>query len=109
MVVAVAGIRDLANLGCEVLADSWDFAQPVDVQRCELVRMICRDVGDVAIRANLERVLALDLEQIGNLLEDARNRPIIQPAGLPSRWRNRARALPRRGAPIGSPRAQRAA
>ena len=42
--------------------------------------MIRRDVGAVAVRADLERVVALDLEEIGDLLEDARDRAVIQGA-----------------------------
>ena len=40
------------------------------------------DVGAVAVRANLERVLALDLEQVGDLAEHPRDRDVIQRGAL---------------------------
>ena len=48
----------------------------------EIVGMVRDDVGAVAVRANLERVLVLDFEEVGNLPEDARDRGVIQAAGL---------------------------
>ncbi len=62
------------------------------------VRMVGDDVGAVAVRADLERVVVLDLEEIGDLPQDARDRRVIQPAGLPSRCGSRARARRRRRA-----------
>ena len=42
-------------------------------------------LGRGAVRANLERVLALDLEQVGDLAEDLRDRPCYPRA---SPWRS---------------------
>ena len=91
-----AGFGDLANSGSQILPDAWNLAQPRFVEQSELVRMVHGDVGAVAIRANLERVVALDLQEIGNLPEDARDRQVIQAGGRPSRCDSRARALRRR-------------
>ena len=80
MVGGVAGLGDLADPRGEILADAGNLAQPVVVERRELVRMVGDDVGAVAVRANLERVVVLDLQEIGDLPEDARDR-----RGYPSR------------------------
>ena len=76
-----AGVGDLADSRRQILPDAWNLAQARFVERGELVRMVRGDVGAVAIRADLERVVALDLQEIGNLPENARDRP-----GYPS-WR----------------------
>src|SRR5687768_3907728 len=39
------------------------------------------DVGGVAIRANLERVLALELQQVGDLEKRARDRFVVERCG----------------------------
>ncbi len=76
-----AGFGDLADSGGQILPDARNLAQPRFVERRELVRMVRGDVGAVAIRADLEGVVALDLQEIGNLAENARDAP-----GYPS-WR----------------------
>ena len=78
MVLGVAGVGDLADARGEVLADAGNLAQPGRVERRELVRMVGDDVGAVAIRANLERVVVLDFQQVGDLAEDARDGQVIQ-------------------------------
>ena len=73
-----AGVDELADLGVEVLAD------PGDREPCR-----GRQVGDplggvrdglrgVAVRADLERVLALDLEQVADLGEHARDGEVVE-------------------------------
>ena len=103
VVLRVAGLGDLADARREVLADAGNLAQPGGVERRERVRMIGDDVGAVAIRADLERVVVLDLEQIGDLPEDARDAEVIQAAGLRSRCGSRAPARRRAPAPRRSP------
>ena len=44
----------------------------------ELVRVVGDDIGAVAVGANLEGVVVLDLQEIGDLPENARDREIIQ-------------------------------
>src|SRR5229473_2772031 len=94
VICARARVGDFANTRREVLADARDFPQSGDVEEGELIRMVGDDVGGVAIRANLERVLALDFEEIGDLSEKMRDCGIIQPAGLPCRCGSRGRARP---------------
>ena len=69
----VARIRDLPDACGQVLADAGNLAQLGCVQRAQIVRMVGHDVGAIAVCANLERVLALDLEQIGDLAENSRD------------------------------------
>ena len=76
----IAGLGDFTNPGGEILADAGDFAKAVLVEEYQVVRVIGGDVGGVAIRANLERVVVLDLEQIRNLPEDP-----VQWRGYPTR------------------------
>src|SRR5262245_61040728 len=99
MVVAVAGIGDFTNSGGEVLADAGDLAERVDVESGQFVRVIAGDVGAVPIGANLEWVVALDLEKIGDLVENSSDGLIIQSAGLPSRYGSPARGHPLQSAP----------
>ena len=77
--------------------------RPASSSARELVRMVGGDVGAVAVRANLERVVVLDLQEVGDLPEDARDRQVIQAAGLRSRCGSRAGARRRRRAPRRSP------
>ena len=89
-----AGVGDLADSRGQILPDAWNLAQPGFVERGELMRMVRGDVGAVAIRANLERVVALDLQEIRNLPENARDRQVIQAGARPSRCDSRARRAP---------------
>src|SRR4051812_7041415 len=77
----IAGLGNLSNARGEILPDPWNLAKPGLVEPGEIVRMIRDDVAAIAVRANLERVVVLDLEEIGNLQQDARNRGVIQSAG----------------------------
>ena len=71
--LGVAGLDDLADPRGQILADAGNLAKPGHVERRQLVRMVGDDVGAVAVGADLERVVVLDLQQIGDLPEDARN------------------------------------
>jgi hypothetical protein len=42
--------------------------------------VIGRDVGAIPVRADLERVVVLDLQEVGGFPEDPRNRLVIQAA-----------------------------
>src|SRR5713226_4661351 len=90
MVFRVARLADLTDPRGEVFADARDLPQARFVETPELVRVVGRDVGAVPIRANLERVLVLDLEEVGNLPENPRDRLITQGGGLRSRSDSRA-------------------
>ena len=74
MVVGVAGLADLADAAGEILADAGNFAQAGFVERRQVVRMVRDDVGAVPVRTNLERVVVLDLEEIGDLPQDSGDR-----------------------------------
>ena len=39
---------------------------------------MCDDVGAIAVRANLERVLALQLEQVGDIEQYARDGAVVE-------------------------------
>src|SRR5262249_10184176 len=98
--LGVAGGGNLPDLAGQILADAWNLAQRRFVERRQLVGMIACDIDHVAIRANLERVLALDFEEVRNFLEDAGDGGVSQPEGLPSRWESRGVA----GRPASEPR-----
>jgi hypothetical protein len=89
VVCRVAGLRDFDDPRREVLADAGNFPQAGLVEAGEVVGMIGRDVRDIPVRADLERVVVLDLQEVGGFPEDARNRLVIQAASL----------QPRRGSP----------
>ena len=50
-------------------------------------------VGGVAVRANLERVLALDLEQVGDLGEDARDGEVVHESAKGPKFERSGRPL----------------
>ena len=66
---AVAGRRDLANAAGEVLADAGPPAQARLVHVAHRLGRVRHDVGGIAIGADLERILALQLEQVGDLAQ----------------------------------------
>ena len=69
-----AGLGDLADSRGQILPDARNLAQARFVERREVMRMIGGDVGAVPIRANLERIVVLDLEEVRNLPENAGDR-----------------------------------
>src|SRR5216684_520453 len=70
MVRRVAGVGDLMNSRREIFADARNLTKPRLVQGRELMGMVGSDIGAVSICADLERVVALDLEEIGDLPKD---------------------------------------
>ena len=96
MELGVARLADLTYPRGEVLADAGNLAERRDVERRQIVRMVGDDVAAVPVRANLERIIVLELQQVGDLAQNARDGEVIQAAGLPSRSgsRGRARRLP---------------
>ncbi len=72
-----ARVGELANPGGQVLADAGDRAQLGVGHPCDRVAGRRHGVGGGAVGADLERVLALDLEQIGDLAEHLRDRAVI--------------------------------
>ena len=73
MIASLAGFGDLADLRGELLADAGNGAELVFGAVRETLGCVCDCVGRIPVRADLERVLALDLEEVGNLREDARD------------------------------------
>ncbi len=74
-------------------------AQLLRVDAGDGVRPGRRCVGRRAVRANLERVLALDLEQVGDLRQHLRDGPVIHAPARGARTCSRAAARRRRPAP----------
>src|SRR6187431_1707663 len=95
MVFSVAGLRNLADPGGEVLANTGNLSEAGGIERGQVVGVVRRDLGAIAIRADLEGVVALDLEEVGDFPENPCNCEVIQPEGLPFRCDSRAPA-PRR-------------
>src|ERR1700752_4972288 len=92
MIRRATGVGDFADLRREILADAGNLLETLGVERRHRVRMIRDDVAGVAIRADLERVFALNLEQIGDLPENPRDGCVIQAGGLLSRCGSRGAA-----------------
>ena len=70
---------DLENSRGEILAYAGDFTQGRSLQAGQVMRVIGDDVSAVSICADLEWILVLDFQKIGNLSKDAGNGRIIQP------------------------------
>ena len=85
MKLGVARGRDFPDLASQVLSNAGDLSERSLVELSQMVRMIAGDVRDVAIGADLERVLALDFEKVGDFREDDRDGRVIQTGDLPSR------------------------
>src|SRR5262245_9869612 len=88
MKLRITGRGNFSNLAGQVLADARDLAERRLVERGQLVRVIAGNVRHVAIGANLERVLALDFEEVGDFPEDMGDGGVIQPGDLLSRGEN---------------------
>ena len=102
----VARLGNLADARGEILADAGNLPQAGLVEPSQIVRVVARDVGAVAVGADLERILALDLEQVGDLPENARDRGVIQTAALRFRFDSRAASRRPTPAPTQSRRAR---
>jgi hypothetical protein len=72
-----ARLHQLADLGGEVLADPRQREALRRRQPRDGLGFVDERLGRGAIRADLERVLVLDLEEIGNLLQHARDGQVI--------------------------------
>jgi hypothetical protein len=66
-----AGVDELADLGREVLADPRQREPRRRREPGDGLRLVDERFRCGAIRADLERVLVLDLEEIGDLLQHA--------------------------------------
>src|SRR5687767_12899515 len=77
VITRLACFRDLANLRRKVFADAGNSAQLLFGEVCELVGGVRDRLRRVSVRANLERIVTFDFEQIGDLGEDARNGQIV--------------------------------
>ena len=73
VITRLAGLGNLADLRSQILADAGDGAELLFAEIGKLVGRVRDGLGRVPVRANLERVLALDFEEIGDLREDARD------------------------------------
>ena len=91
MKLGVACRRDLADLAGEVFPDTRDLSERRFIERGQVVRVIAGDVGDVAVRPDLEGVVALDFEEVGDFPEDVGDGGVIQPEDLLSRYESPAR------------------
>ena len=89
---------DLADSRGQILPDARNLPQRRFVERGEMMGMIGGDVGAVPIRANLERIVVLELQEVRNLLENARHAQVIQAAARSSRSDSREPARRRRPA-----------
>src|SRR5262249_15862712 len=83
---------DFPDLAGQVFSDARDLSERGLVERSQMVRVIAGDVRDVAIRADLERILALDFEKVGDFREAGPDGRVIQTGDLPSRCESRGRA-----------------
>ncbi len=79
-----AGLGNLADFRRQILADAGNRAQLLFVEMGERFGRVRDRLGRVPVRANLERVLALDFEQIGDFREDARDGQVFH-VSLPGR------------------------
>ncbi len=109
VIARLAGFGDLADLRREVLADAGNRAQLLFGQVRECLGGVRDRFGRVPVRANLERVLALDLEQVGDLRKDSRDGQVfhvsLQDAKrTTSSWTEREARRSRCGTRAGAPR-----
>ena len=95
-----AGLDELADLRGEVLADAGNArGAAAGVRSASRSASVSDGFRGVAVRANLERVLALDLEQVADLGQDAGDGEVVHGrprrqavdaasrlAGHPARW-----------------------
>jgi hypothetical protein len=77
VILALAGRRELADLLGEILPYAGQLAQLRLVNPLDRVWPGTDRVGSGAVRANLETVLSLDFEQVGDLSENPRDLPVI--------------------------------
>ena len=69
----------------EVAADARHLEQAGFVEFGDAHAGVGDDLGRVAVRADLERVLALDLEQVADLGEEPREREVVHGGIIPTR------------------------
>ena len=72
-----AGVDELADLLREILADARQLEQLLLVHARDRIGPCADRVGGRAIRADLEDVLAFDLEQVGDFRKDLRDWLVI--------------------------------
>ena len=82
VIAGFAGFCNLTDFGRELFADARDCAQLLVGQVRELVGGVCDRLRRIPIRANLEWVLALDFEQIGDLGKDTRDGQVFHLGGV---------------------------
>src|SRR5215831_3089033 len=68
--LGISGLADLLDPRRQILPDARDLSQSGLVEQPELVRVVAGNVCAVVVCADLERVLTLDLEEIGGFPED---------------------------------------
>ena len=87
MIAAGAGVDQLADLGREILADARQLAELASSSRDTASPPRADRLGGGTVCADLEGVFAFDLEQVGDLAEDLRDRrgyPRASPCALDS-------------------------
>ena len=120
MVAAGAGVDELADLRRQIFPDAGDAEPFRRGEGGDALREVRDRLRGVAVRADLERVLALDFEQIADLGEDAGDGEVVhrslpcgrgladldlQPVALDPEIEDAARRRPRaRGASRGPSR-----
>ena len=72
-----AGVDQLANLFREILANSRKLVKLLVVHPRDRIGPRGDGVGGGSVRADLERVFAFDLEQVGDFGKDLRDWPVI--------------------------------
>jgi hypothetical protein len=70
-------VDQLANLGGEVFPDTRQLAQLLLVEALHGAGPRGKGFGGAAVRTDLEGILALDLQQVCDLRENAGNRLVI--------------------------------
>src|SRR5262245_44715613 len=76
----------LNDLGRELLATSRQLAQPGGIELADGLSPARNRVRGSPVCADFESVFSFDLQQVGDLREDARDRPVIHASGRPARW-----------------------
>src|SRR5262245_7514285 len=103
MKLAGARMRQLENLAREVFADTWNLAKLLLVEPADRVGPWTDRLGRRTICADLEGVVALDLEQVGDFAEHPRDGLVIHASGRACRCGRAVRARRRRGARLRLP------
>jgi hypothetical protein len=87
VIARVAALGDFANLQCEIFTDARYGSELVACTGSQPFGSVGDRVGGIAVCADFERVLALDLEQVGDLRKNACD------GGIFHEWEQKKRRL----------------